>query len=63
MIGSDAESENETLGAGEWAAPSTEKRIEDNISWKSKDITGVSGVTIEYNNLESLSETTELSFG
>ena len=49
MIGSDAESENETLGAGEWAAPSTEKRIEDNISWKSKDFTGVSGVTTECN--------------
>ena len=62
MIGSDTENENETLGAGEWAVPSTEEWIKDNISWKLKDFTGVSGVTIEYNNLKSLSETTELIF-
>ena len=41
MIDSDAESENETHGAGE-------------------DFTGVSGVTIECNNPQSVSEMIEL---
>ena len=60
---SDTESENETLGAGECSFVSTEERIEDNISQKSEDITGVSSVTVECDNLQSDSEITELIFG
>ena len=33
--------------------------IEDNISQKSKDFAGVSGVTIKCNNLQSVSKITE----
>ena len=32
------------------------------ISWKLEDVTGVSGVTIECNNSQSVSEMTELVF-
>ena len=60
---SDTENENETHGAGECSFVSTEERIEDNISQKSEDITGVSGVTVEFDNLKSDSEITELIFG
>ena len=60
---SDTESENETHGAGECSFVSTEERIEDNISQKSKDFADVSGVTIECNNLQSVSKITELIWG
>ena len=60
---SDTESENETHGAGECSFVSTEERLEDNISQKSEDITGVSSVTVECDNLQSDSEITELIFG
>ena len=36
---------------------------EDNILWKLEDFTGVSSVTIECNNPQSVSEITELIFG
>ena len=49
---SDTESENETHGAGECSFVSTEERIE-----------GVSGVTVECDNLQSDSEMSELIFG
>ena len=60
MIDSDTESENETHDAGECSFASTEEWIEDNISWKLEDFTGVSGVTIECNNPQSVSAITEL---
>ena len=60
---SDTESENETHGAGECSFVSTDERIEDNISQKSEDIIGVSGVTVECDNLQSDSEMSELIFG
>ena len=41
---------------------STEKWIEDNVSWKLEDFTDVSGVTVKCNNLQSISEITELIF-
>ena len=56
------ETENETHGAGECSFASTEEWIED-ISRKLEDFTGVSGVTIECNNPQSVSEITELIFG
>ena len=59
MIDSDTESENETHGAGECSFASTEEWIEDNVSWKLEDFTGVWGVAIERNNLQSISEITE----
>ena len=37
--------------------------MEDNISWKFEDFTGVSGVTIDCNNHQSISEIIELNFG
>ena len=37
--------------------------IEDNISQKSKDFAGVSGVTIKCNNLQSVSKITEWIWG
>ena len=61
MIDSDMESENETHSAGECSFASTEEWIEDNISQK-LDFTGVSGVNIECNNPQSVSEITELIF-
>ena len=57
------ESENETHGTGECSFASTEEWIEDNISRKLEDFIGVSDVTIECNNLQSVSEITELIFG
>ena len=39
------------------------QKSEDNISWKLEDFIGVSGVTIECNNPQSVSEITELIFG
>ena len=47
VIDSDVESENKTHGARECSFASTEEWIEDNISRKLEDFTGVSGVTIE----------------
>lgn len=41
---------------------STEKWIEDNVSWKLEDFTDVSGVTIKCNKLQSISKITELIF-
>ena len=38
-------SENESHGAGEWSFSSAEEWVEDNISQKLEDFTGVSGVT------------------
>ena len=63
VIDADTESENEAHDAGECSFSSTEEWIEDNISQKLEDFTGVSGVTIECNNPQSVSEITELIFG
>ena len=60
---SDTESENETHSAGECSFASTEEWIEDNISRKLEDFTGASGVTIESNDLQTVSEIPELIFG
>ena len=60
VINSNAESENETHSAGECSFASTEEQTEDNISQKLGDFTGASGVTIECNNLQSVTEITEL---
>ena len=60
---SDTESVNETHGAGEGSFALTEKWTEDNISIQLEDSTGVSGVTIECNNSQSVSEITELISG
>ena len=64
MIDSDRESEceNETLGTGESTFASTEEWIQGNISWE-LDFTRMTGVTAECNNLQSVSEKTELIFG
>ena len=40
-----------------------EEWIENHISWKLEDYIGVSGVTIECNNLWSVSEIAELILG
>ena len=48
--------------AGECSFASMEEWGEDNISRKLEDVTGVSGVTIECNNSQSVSEITELIF-
>ena len=50
------------LSAEEWSFISTEEWIEDNISQK-LDSTGVSGITVECNNPQSVSKITELIFG
>ena len=63
MTDSDKESENEAHSAEECSFTSTEEWIEDNISQKSKDFADVSGVTIECNNLQSVSKITELIWG
>ena len=63
MTDSDTKSENETQGAGECAFASTEEWTENNISWKLEDFTGMSSVSIEGNNPQSVSEITELIFG
>ena len=62
VIDSDTESENETRGTGECSFASTEEWIEDNISRKLEDFTGASDITTECNNLQSVSEITELTF-
>ena len=63
VIDSDMKSEHETHSAGEYFFASTEEWIEDNISWKLDDFTGVLSVTIKCNNPQSVSEITELIFG
>ena len=45
------------------AFASTEEWIENHISWKLEDYTGMSGATIECNNLWSVSEIAELILG
>ena len=60
MTDSDTERENETYSTGECSFASTEEWIEDNISGKLEDFTGVSGVTTECNNQQSVGEITEL---
>ena len=62
MTDSDKESENEAHSAEECSFTSMEEWIDDNISQK-LDTTGVSGITIECNNLQSVSRLTELIFG
>ena len=57
------ESENKTHSAEEYSFDSLEEWIEDSISWKSEDFTWVPGVTTECNNLQSVSEITELISG
>ena len=52
VIDSDMKSEHETHSAGEYFFASTEEWIEDNISWKLDDFTGVLEVAIGYNNPE-----------
>ena len=54
------ESENEIHDAEECSFASTEEWTEDNISWKSEDFSGISDLVIECNNLQSVSEITEL---
>ena len=63
VTGSDRESKNETHGAGDCSLASAEDWIENNLSQKLEDFTVTSGVTIECNNSQSISEVTELSFG
>ena len=63
VIDSDPESKNETHGAGECSCTSIQELTEDNISWKSEDFTGLSDVTTECNNLQSVSERKELIWG
>ena len=63
VMHSDTESENEIHDAEECSFASTEEWTEDNISWKSEDFSGISGLVIECNNLQSVSEITELFFG
>ena len=61
MTDSDKESENEAHSAEECSFTSTEEWIEDNISQK-LDTTGVSGITIECNNPQSVSILTQFIF-
>ena len=63
VIDSDMKSEHETHSAGEYFFASTVEWIEDNISWKLEDFTGVLSVNIKCNNLQNVSEITELIFG
>ena len=63
VTGSDRESKNETHGAGHCSLASAEDWIENNLSQKLEEFTVTSGVTIECNNSQSISEVTELSFG
>ena len=58
MIDSDKESECETHSAGECSFASTEEWMEDNISWKLEDFTGMSDVTTDCNNPSSVSDAT-----
>ena len=63
MIDSEMEIENENHEAGKRYFASAEEWIEDNITQKLKDFTGVSVITIKCDNLQSVSEITELTFG
>ena len=63
VIDSDTESENETHGARRCSFASTDKWMEDNISRKLEDVTGVSSATIEYNNQQTVSLVTEFISG
>ena len=51
MIDSDTESENETHSARECSFASTEEWIEDNISRKLEEFTGVSRLTKDCNKI------------
>ena len=62
MIHSDTENENETHGAGKRFFASTEEWSEDNISQKTEDLTGVSGVTTESNSPQNASKITKINF-
>ena len=42
---------------------SIEEWVEDNVSRKLEDFTAVSGITVECNNPQSVSEVTEMIFG
>ena len=63
VIDSDTESESETRGARRCSFASTDKWMEDNISRKFEDVTGVSSATIEYNNQQTVSLVTEFISG
>ena len=56
VIDSDMGSENETHGAGECFFASAKRWIEGSVPWKLKDFTGVSGLTIESDNLPGVHE-------
>ena len=56
-------SENETHGAGECSTAFSEEWTEDNISVTLEDFMGVSGVTTDCNNPQSVSEITEFIWG
>jgi len=45
------ESENEIHDAEACSFASTEEWTEDNVSWKSEDFSGISGLVIKCNNL------------
>ena len=51
VMHSDMESENEIHDAEACSFASTEEWTEDNVSWKSEDFSGISGLVIECNNL------------
>ena len=63
MVDSDMEIENENLDAGKCYFASADEWIEDNISWKLEDFTGVLEVAIGYNSPESVSEIIEFISG
>ena len=56
----DSDTYREIHGAGQCTSASTEERTKDNISRKLEDFTGVSSVTTECKNPQSVSEITEL---
>ena len=59
----DYDTQRETHGAGECTFASIEQWTKDNISRKLEDFTGVSSVSTECNNPQSVSEITELISG
>ena len=63
MIDSDSERENETHSARGCSSASTDRWMEDNVSRKLEDVTGVSGPTTEWNDQPSVSSTTEFISG
>lgn len=63
VTGSGTESGNETHSARECPFASTEEWMEGNISQKVEDFTVVSGVTVGYNNPQSVCEISGLIFG